>query len=738
MHATIHSITMIAAIGFSLVASHASPLEHPRKPFLTDGLHVSPPDDAATRDLMQRAAAVVPSDRQIAWQRLEFQCFIHFGMNTFTDREWGEGNEDPAIFNPTDLDADQWVRVAKDAGMKGVVVVAKHHDGFCLWPSAFTEHSVKNSPWKGGKGDVVREVSDACRKHDLKFGVYLSPADLHESTYGQSDKYNQFFLNQLRELLTNYGPIHEVWFDGATPKDKGQVYDYQAWYKLIRELQPGAVIFGRGPDLRWVGNEGGTGRPSEWSVIPLSAPIEQCTWPDMTAEDLGSLAKLTDAKHLHWYPAETDTSIRPGWFWHEAENARVRSLDDLLNVYYNSIGNNCVLLLNVPPDHRGKIHQNDVSTLNELRATLQATFATNLAASARSSSESSLTGHDATSALDGNPDTFWTTPDWENEPTLTITLATPQQVNVVMLQEHVQSGQRVEKFTVEVWDAQQWATTGSGWREVISGTTIGYKKLVRFPSIQTDRVRVRFIESRVRPTLAEFGLFAEPMRRVAPIISRDLAGMVSITFTPTPGDCIVYSLDGSEPSLFATTTKPYRDPFPLPAGGEVRARALPNPQDEILSLGRTAIAQFDLCKAKWKIVSVSSEQANAGEGVNNLIDDNPATIWHTRYTPDTPKQPHEVVIDLGESLTLKGFTYLRRQNGPNGTVVKYEVYISNDGKDWSKPAAGGEFPNIKNNPVLQRVPFAEPKQCRYVKFVALSEINGQPWASAAELGVITR
>ena len=229
---------------------------------------------AEVKALAERAAAVVPDARQVEWQKLEFTMFIHFGMNTFTNREWGEGNEDPKLFNPSDLDAEQWASVAADAGMRAIVLVAKHHDGFCLWPSKFTEHSVKNSPWKGGKGDVVREVAVACRKRGLKFGVYLSPADLHEATYGQSEKYNLYFMNQLRELLSGYGEICEVWFDGATPKDKGQVYNYQDWYALIRELQPKAAIFGRGPDIRWVGNEAGQTRKSEWSVIPLPVEVQ--------------------------------------------------------------------------------------------------------------------------------------------------------------------------------------------------------------------------------------------------------------------------------------------------------------------------------------------------------------------------------------------------------------------------------------------------------------------------------
>lgn len=702
----------------------------------------APPEDAATRELMQRAAAVVPSERQVAWQRLEFQCFVHFGVNTFTGREWGEGDESPAIFSPTDLDAEQWVLAAKDAGMKAMVLVAKHHDGFCLWPSAFTEHSVKKSPWRGGKGDVVREASEACKKHGLKFGVYLSPADSHEASYGDSPKYNAYFMNQLRELLTNYGEIHEVWFDGATPKDKGQVYDYQAWYALIRELQPGAVIFGRGPDLRWVGNEGGHGRASEWSVVPLGGPIEECKWPDMTAEDIGSLGKLKDGKVLHWYPAETDTSIRPGWFWRPSEDGRVRSLADLMNVYYNSVGNNCVLLLNVPPDSRGRLHENDVVRLREMGKVLGATFAANLGArksGAKASAEYETSGHGAAMVLDGDPETYWTCADWENEPSAVITLPERRTVSVVMLQEHLRSGQRVEKFVVEAWDANRWATAGSGWVEIASGTTIGYKKLSRFPRMQTDRVRVRFIESRVRPTLAEFGLFDEPVMLSPPVIARDRMGMVTITAREAEAGKVIYTLDGSEPMEGAKGTLVYAKAFALPAGGQVRARSLAKEGAKSVVAGEVASASLDVCKAKWTVVRASSEQAGAGERKENAIDDNPETIWHTQYSPETPKHPHAIVIDLGESLTLKGFTYTPRRNGPNGTVVKYEVHVSDDGADWgTSPAASGEFANIKNNPVEQRVMFTSPRAARYLLFVALSEVNGQPWASAAEVGVITK
>ncbi len=696
--------------------------------------------DQERREAMERAVQVKPSDRQVAWQRLEFTGFLHFGVNTFTGREWGEGTEDPGIFNPTDFNADEMARVAADVGMKGLVLVAKHHDGFCLWPSAFTEHSVKNSPWQDGQGDVVREVAEACRKHSLKFGVYLSPADLHEKTYGaDSDGYNRYFMNQLRELLTNYGEIFEVWFDGATPKDKGQVYDYQAWYALIRELQPGAVIFGRGPDLRWVGNEAGAGRAHEWSVIPLQRPLEYNTWPDLTEADLGSIEKVAAAKYLHWYPAETDTSIRPGWFWRESENERVRSLDDLLNCYYQSVGNNCVFLLNVPPDSRGRWHENDIARLNELGAVLKATFAHNRAEGAKAGATAEETDGRAGAACDGNLDTAWTTPDWSIEPTLTLELPEVRTFNVIALQEDIRQSQRIERFAVDIWDAQRWAVGGSGWREIAAGTTVGHKKLLRVPAVSTDRVRIRLEESRVRPTLAEVGLYEEPVALPAPLISRDKSGRVSLTSTADTAASIVYTLDGSQPDPIAnaSATHSYTQPIELPAGGVITARALG--KDSALRPGAVARAEFDVCKAAWRIAECSSDQADSGEGKDNAIDEDPATHWHSRWASNVPVHPHWIVIDFGDTLTLKGFTYLPRETGANGTVLGYEVWVSADGKTWGPaPVAQGEFANMKNHPSEQRITFEKPASGRYLKFVARSEVNGRDWASAAEIGVITR
>jgi len=315
-------------------------------------------------EIIRKAANVVPSARQLQWQRLELTAFFHFGINTFTNNEWGTGKEDPNIFNPISLDARQWVRVAKEAGVKQVILTAKHHDGFCLWPTKTTKHSVENSPWKNGKGDVVREVANACKENKIGFGIYVSPWDMNAPIYG-SDAYNDFFIEQLTELLTQYGSIDEVWFDGANgegPKGKKQVYDFERWYKVIRKLQPSAVIAIMGPDVRWVGTETGYGRETEWSVVPANnlnqneiaagsqTSIAFKPQGDMMGNDLGSRDKIRSASGLVWYPAETDVSIRPGWFYHEEENEKVKSPKKLLDIYFNSVGRNGVLLLNIPPN----------------------------------------------------------------------------------------------------------------------------------------------------------------------------------------------------------------------------------------------------------------------------------------------------------------------------------------------------------------------------------------------------
>lgn len=472
-------------------------------------------------DVVLKAVRVAPSPRQLAWQELEFTAFIHFTINTFTDREWGDGSEDPSLFNPTALDANQWAAVCRDAGMKLMILTAKHHDGFCLWPSVYTEHSIKNSPWKNGQGDVVRDVSEACRKAGLKFGVYLSPWDRHEPTYGDSPTYNEHFKNQLRELLTNYGEIAEVWFDGACgegPNGKRQVYDWEGYYRLIREIHPNAVIAVMGPDVRWVGTESGYGRETEWSVVPIDSRnlrtmAENSDSPqifdfflppsDLMQSDIGSREKLNGATALVWYPSEVDVSIRPGWFYHASQDSFVKSPEKLVDIYYSSIGRNSLLLLNLPPDRRGLIHENDVQSLQEMRAILNATFKTNLAVGAAVISSNSENKNKPDYIIDGNKNTYWAAEENVTSAILEFTLKEACTFDCAMLQEYIQHGQRVEKFELEWWD-------GSSWQFFAKGTTIGYKRLLQFPAVTTNKVRLVITEARANPEIAEFGVFKSP------------------------------------------------------------------------------------------------------------------------------------------------------------------------------------------------------------------------------------
>lgn len=458
--------------------------------------------------IIQKAANVSPSAKQLAWQKMELTAFLHFGINTFTNREWGDGKEDPGLFNPTQLDTRQWVKTCKEAGMKLIILTAKHHDGFCLWPSQYTAHSVKNSPWKNGQGDVVKDLADACREFGMKLGVYLSPWDRNSSIYG-TEAYNDYFVNQLTELLTNYGEVAEVWFDGANgegPNGKKQVYDWQRYYQTIRKLQPDAVIAIMGPDVRWVGTESGYGRDTEWSVVPASmqdqdeiaAKSQQQTGTfrpkiDPMAEDLGSREKLYGADGLAWYPSEVDVSIRPGWFYHPDQDDKVKSVEKLLDIYYSSVGKNSLLLLNIPPDTRGLIHENDANILKEWRQAIEATFKTNLAANARIKGVKKMG-----QLLDNSLDTYHR--GKATKQMYRIKLDEPKTFNRLVLQENISLGQRVEAFKLE-------AKVDGKWREITEGTTIGYKRILRFPELTAQQLKLSILETRARPALAEFGLY---------------------------------------------------------------------------------------------------------------------------------------------------------------------------------------------------------------------------------------
>ena len=471
-------------------------------------------------DIVRKAASIVPAPRQLAWQRQELTAFVHFGMNTFTVQEWGSGSADPALFNPSGLDAGQWVKVLKDAGMKSVILTAKHHDGFCLWPSKYTIHSVRSSPWRGGKGDVVAEVASACRSLGMRFGIYLSPWDRHESSYGDSPRYNEFFRNQLRELLTGYGDIAEVWFDGACgegPNGKRQEYDWQSYYALIRELQPDAVIAVMGPDVRWVGTESGEGRLSEWSVIPENGggldsigarsqrtALDAAYTPgNLMQEDLGSRVKILGARALRWYPSEADVSIRPGWFYRADQDDRVKPPAELVDLYFSSVGRNSVLLLNVPPDQRGRIHENDVKSLRGMRTILDHIFRTNLLEQAQVRESHPSNRHPVRYAIAGDGESFWEPENGGDSAFAVCSWRTPRAFDCAMLQEEIRLGQHVERFRVEQWDGRAWA-------EIARGGTIGEKRLLRFPLVTTRKVRFVIEQSRGPFEISALGVFRMP------------------------------------------------------------------------------------------------------------------------------------------------------------------------------------------------------------------------------------
>lgn len=447
------------------------------------------PEDATPEGKVEMAARVVPSRKQLQWQSLELTAFLHFGMNTFTGNEWGDGKDSPALFNPYELDCRQWVRTLKDAGFKMAIITAKHHDGFCLWQTSTTEYSVKNSPWKGGKGDVVRELSEACREYGIGFGVYLSPWDRNAECYGDSPAYNAFFIRQLTELLTNYGEVGEVWFDGACaegPNGKKQVYDWPAILETIHTLQPDAVTAIMGDDVRWVGNEGGVGRETEWSTTAFTPQSYarsgqqngQLRLVEMS-KDLGSRELIGKAQEVFWYPSEVDVSIRPGWFYHPYQDREVKSLEHLVDIYYKSVGRNSVLLLNIPPDTRGLIHEIDAQRLLELRKYIDETFSTDLARGSRKRWKAS---EGSSMILDVTPGSTF---------------------NTFMIREDISKGQRVEGFTLEAWKDGQWG-------KIAEGTTVGYKRLLRFPDTQTSKVRVTITATRLSAMISEIGLYHAP------------------------------------------------------------------------------------------------------------------------------------------------------------------------------------------------------------------------------------
>lgn len=759
--------TLAGAIALAAACAGAAPIPYATEHVIREG------DSEAV--IAEKAAKVLPRPNQTAWMRLERTFFLHFGVNTFNEVEWGSGKEDPAIFNPTALDATQWLRAVKQLDGRMLVLVAKHHDGFSMWPTRYSGHATPASPWRGGRGDLVREVADASRAAGVKLGIYLSPADLYQlrtnprnpaGYYGNGspkrrstiptdpasfksdpskgraptagfksfsyevNDYNRYFLNQLYELLTEYGPVHEVWFDGANPDPSvPETYDYAAWYDLIRRLQPGAVIMGKGPDVRWVGSESGYGRTTEWSVIPLPTSPDRFQWPDMQAADLGQRAQLKPGSHLWWYPAETNVTILANgqWFW--ARDKRPRPVTQLVDIYYASIGRNGNLILNLSPDSRGRVPDDQVTVLGQLAEIVRDTFARNLAAKARVTADHAAPRRRAGAVLDGSLDTWWEAAPGRTDGTLTLTLPHPVSFDVVSLQEAVDHrSQRIESFAIDVWNGSGWVAAQAVSTDTL--TTVGHRRLIRLQTpVTTDRVRVRITGSRLAPTLAEVGLYRQSVDLLPPAIA-DRGADGSVRISHPAGGTLVYTTDGSTPDARSAV---YTAPVTLPMSGIVKAaRVLPDGR-----LGVVGSRNFaGLSPRGWKVVSVDSEETVRGRnGAALAIDGDSSTFWHTRWEADMAL-PHSITVDMGQARRIAGLVYLPRQDGMlNGTVEHFRFEVSEDGTNWVVAVERGTFSNVRNNPDLQEVRFA-PMKARYFRFTALDEVWRNGWTSAAELSVI--
>lgn len=670
-------------------------------PIVSCGTHPEPPAPYGQ----------IPTEWQLEWQKMEYYMFIHFGPNTFTDKEWGHGDEDPQVFNPTSLDCRQWAATAKNAGMKAIIVTAKHHDGFCLWPSEYSTHTVRESAWKDGKGDVLRELSDACKEYGLKFGVYLSPWDRNHSAYG-TPEYNQVFSNTLKEVLGNYGHVFEQWFDGACgegPNGKQQVYDWPLFHKTVYDLQPHAIIFSDvGPGCRWMGNERGMAGETNWSTLNITG------FGPGTAAPSQQVLNTGDMNGEKWIPAEVDVSIRPGWFYSASTDDKVKSVGKLTDIYHTSIGRNSNLLLNVPPDRRGLIHPTDSARLMEFRKVIDASFSNNLTKGAKAKADhirgnSSIYGEK--NLFDGNFDTYWTTDDGQLSASIEITLNKEQAFNRVMLQEYIPLGQRVKAFSIEYWD-------GSGWQQLDKQTTIGYKRIIRFPTVTTSKLRVNIEDALACPVLNEISVFKAVEILETPVISRNRQGKVTIG-CESDDPVIYYTTDGSEPTA---SSNRFVSPFDFEKGGTILAKAF---IDNNTQSSETVKAEYDIAPAKWTVLSPKVR------GVERTIDGNPASAFIF-----SEPGGNTLSIELGEELVLKGFSYMPVA-GRQGNIYRYNFLISSDGKKWQKIMANASFGNIKNNPVQQFVRFENSVKASFIRLESVETAEPGQQAVIGEIGVIT-
>lgn len=653
----------------------------------------------------------IPTEQQVEWQKMEQYAFVHFGLNTFNDMEWGFGDTPASTFNPTNLDADQWVSVIKAAGLKGVILTVKHHDGFNLWQSKYTEYSVKNSPWQDGKGDMVRELIEACKRHDLKVGLYLSPWDRNHADYGNAE-YVKYFQNQISELINEYCDgvdMFEYWFDGANGGDgfyggarekrsinPKEYYQYEKCVEIIHNKFPRAMIFGGTvPTIRWVGNESGWAGETSWAMKSRSyTESKQNQYGDIDGED--------------WLPSEVDVSIRPGWFYHEREDHQVKSLSNLVNIYYESVGRNANLLLNFPVELSGKIHPTDSSRIVEWWKVIQSELKTDLLMGANVDATNSRGGDfKAKKVNDGDWNTYWATDDGVVKAEITFTLGKPTMLNRVMLQEYIPLGQRVKSFSVDYFADGEWQAIPT----TDSMTTIGYKRIIRFENVTAEKLRVNFLDARGALTINNISAFLAPALMVEPAITRGADGKVVIKGGDKSAK-IFYAINGSNPNIL------YTDPFELGSDkGSVSAKSVDEADSTRVS--PFSVKEFDVLASKFIAKGV--------EGYEKMFDSN---VWSAVALP---AKVRDINIVFDKEYTVKGFTYLPDQSrGGGGVVSMYEIWAG------GKKIAEGEFSNIKANPIEQVVIFESAVKTNELKFVckALAEGTGER-VIISEIGIIT-
>ncbi|GAA3986853.1 alpha-L-fucosidase [Mucilaginibacter dorajii] len=675
----------------------------------------------------------LPTKGQLNWQEMGMYCIIHYGVDVYTNKEWGYGDEDPKLINPSHFSAMQIVAAAKAGGFKGVVVVAKHHDGFCIWPTKTTEHNISKSPYKNGKGDMMKEYREACDKLGMQLGVYCSPWDRNNPNYGTAD-YVKIYREQLKELYTNYGPLFISWHDGANGGDgyyggkrevrkidRSTYYGWDTTWAITRKLQPNAVIFGDvGPDVRWVGNEEGHAGETCWATYTPHAPDEGKKPGNGYVKDYEGTEGTRNGDY--WMPAECDVSLRPGWFYHKTQDDGVKSPYTLLDLYYKSVGRGAALDLGLSPDPKGIVNEIDVKSLTEFGNLLKQTFALNLAKGATLTASNVRGGNKAQFGpqmlLDNDRYSYWATDDKVTTPEVTIDLHTPKTFNVIRLRENIKLGQRIEAVELDAW-------MNGKWQQIGAATSIGGNRLIRLTqNITASKLRLRVTKSPVCIALSDFGLFKEPVHLTAPKIIRNKKGEVNIT-TEAPVSSIHYTMNGQEPTLNSPV---YKEAFTLADGGIVKARSF----EGKTQMSDVSFASLGYAKADWKVIDASPAN-DGGNRAENAIDERAGTLYST-LTKESATYPQQITIDLGKELPIRAFGYLPRQDKQaEGIVDQYVFYTSIDGKEWTKVAAG-EFSNIKSNPIEQPVVLGKPVNARYFKFESAHVIAGNG-ITVAELSV---